>query len=111
MVDCSLLRLTVRHDLLGAVWSLVSRLQVPGVYDGLLGAGQHLRSRVRGVWTRHRATEASLVIVVHLLLRLHVSQIVLLVKIIVLLLIVDHLVLIIEHFGALVVTLQHHGAA
>lgn len=110
MVDRALLRLTVRHDLLGAVWALVSWLQVSGVHDGLLGARQHLRSRVRGVGTRYRATEASLVIVVHLLLRLHISH-VLLVKIIVLLLVVDHLVLIVEHLGALVVTLQYHGAA
>lgn len=77
----------------------------------LLVALEYL-SRMGGAWAYRVAAEASLIVVVHLLLRLHMPYIVALRVHIVVAFIVYHLTrVIVQHFGPRVVALEHHRAA
>jgi len=69
MVDSSLLVVTLRGYLLAAIGPLLALLQVASVDNLLLVSLQNLR-RVRRVWTRSIPAKASLIVIIHLLLRL-----------------------------------------
>lgn len=84
-------------------------LQVSRADDLFLVSLQYL-GRVCCIWTDRCAAEASLVIIVHLLLRLHMPDVVLGVQVVVAL-VINHLSGMVEHFRPRVVTLQDHGTA
>ena len=105
-----LIALTAGRDLLRAVRSLLPWFQVAGVYYLLLVCLQNLR-RVGSVWTGSRSAEASLIVVVHLLLRLHVAHIALRVEVVVSF-IICYLVRVVQHvLWTLMVALKNHGTA
>lgn len=98
------------NDFLSAVWSFLSFLQIPCV-DNLLLVPLDDLGGVRCVWTCGRSTEASLIVIVHLLLCFHVSHVVLRVQVVVPLSIVRDLVRVAQHLRTLVVTLEDHCTA
>ena len=109
MVDSSLLVVTLRGYLLAAIGPLLALLQVASVDNLLLVSLQNLR-RVRRVWTRSITAKASLIVIIHLLLRLKVPDIVLRILLVVSL-VVYHLVSIVQYFWTSMITLKNHCTA
>lgn len=76
MADGSLLVLTGTAYFLAAIGPFLPLLQVASVYYLLLISLEDL-CRVCRIWTRSVAAKASLIVIIHLLLRFHVPDIVL----------------------------------
>lgn len=109
MINRSLL-IAARDNLLATVRPLLTLFKVPGVNYLLLVPLQHL-GRVRRVRTRCVATEASLIVIIHLLLRFQIAYVVLggvlllLVVRGVALVVADLVWVVLQHFGACMIAL------
>ena len=111
MVDGRLLVLVARQLLCAGCTfaTLFHSIDVTCVDDCFLVALEHL-SGVRRVWAGCGATEASLIDIVHLLLRLHLPNVVLRIHVVVSL-VTYYILWILQDLWALVVALQNHSTA
>ena len=104
MINCALVvALRICHNFLRAIWSLLAAFQVPRVNNLLLIPRKYLRG-MGCVRAGDGAAKASLIVIVHLFLRFHISHVILLVYIIVAF-VICHLTGIVQDFWTLMVTL------
>lgn len=106
MADGSLLVLTGTAYFLAAIGPFLPLLQVASVYYLLLISLEDL-CRVCRIWTRSVAAKASLIVIIHLLLRFHVPDIVLWILLVVSF-VIYHLRGIVQHFWTSMITLENH---
>ena len=112
MVDRTCFTLLIScYDFLRAIRALLPLFHVTGVHNLLLVGLENL-GRVSCVRADGCAAEASLIIIVHLFLRFHMTNVVVLRVQIVVALVIYHLIRVVEHFSrSRMITLEDHGAA